>query len=137
MYGQFLMDRETRDFVCDRAQDRCEYCRIHQRYYTIRFHVEHIVARQHRGSDDESNLALACHFCNRHKGPNLTGIDPETGELTSLFDPRTKVWSDHFRAERGRIVGLTAVGRTTVYVLNMNDLERIRTRLELEPEVFS
>jgi hypothetical protein len=26
------------------------------------------VAQQHHGGNDESNLALACHFCNRHKG---------------------------------------------------------------------
>jgi hypothetical protein len=45
------------------------------------------VAQQHHGGSDEVNLALACHFCNRHKGPNLTGIDPTTGELTRLFNP--------------------------------------------------
>ena len=30
---------------------------------------------------DEDNLALACAHCNRHKGPNLAGFDPETGML--------------------------------------------------------
>ena len=28
------------------------------------------------------NLALACIDCNLHKGPNLTGIDPETNQVT-------------------------------------------------------
>jgi hypothetical protein len=131
-----MMDPATKGFVAERAGNRCEYCRMHQRHYVIRFHVEHIVPRQHRGSDDESNLALACHFCNRHKGPNLSGIDPETKQLTRLFNPRTDAWREHFRTERGHIVGLSAIGRTTVYVLNMNDPERIRTRFELEPEAF-
>jgi 5-methylcytosine-specific restriction endonuclease McrA len=27
------------------------------------------------------NLALACHRCNLRKGPNLTGIDPMSGEM--------------------------------------------------------
>jgi hypothetical protein len=30
------------------------------------------------GSDDPDNLALACHHCNLHKGPNLAGVDPRT-----------------------------------------------------------
>jgi hypothetical protein len=31
------------------------------------------------------NLAPACHRCNLHKGPNLTGIDPETGASPGFF----------------------------------------------------
>jgi hypothetical protein len=63
-------------------------------------------------------------------------MDPETGELTRLFTPRTDNWNHHFGIQAGRIVGLTPVGRTTVYVLNMNHPDRIRTRVELEPETF-
>jgi HNH endonuclease len=130
------MDAQIKARVRDRAGNRCEYCHIHQRHYLITFHVEHIVSLQHHGSDDESNLALACHFCNRHKGPNLSGIDPESGELTYLFNPRIDYWNDHFRINAGRIIGLTVVGRTTVYVLNMNRPDRVRVRVELEPETF-
>ena len=130
------MDAETRAYVRDRAGNRCEYCHIHQQHYIITFHVEHIVAQQHHGGNDESNLALACHFCNRHKGPNLAGMDPETGELTRLFNPRTDTWNQHFCIQAGLIIGLTPVGRTTVYVLNMNRPDRVRVRAELEPETF-
>jgi HNH endonuclease len=130
------MDAETKSRVRDRAGNRCEYCRIHQRHHLITFHVEHIVARQHHGSHDDFNLAFVCHFCNRHKGSNLAGLDPETGELTRLFNPRSDDWNSHFRLQAGRIVGLTPVGRTTVYVLNMNRPDRVRIRVELEPETF-
>jgi len=130
------MDAETRSYVCDRAGNRCEYCHIHQQHYIITFHVEHIVAQQHHGGNDVSNLVLACHFCNRLKGPNLAGMDPETGELTRLFNPRTDTWNHHFSIQAGRIIGFTPVGRTTVYVLNMNRPDRIRIRVELEPETF-
>jgi 5-methylcytosine-specific restriction endonuclease McrA len=119
-----------------RAGDRCEYCRIHQHHYLITFHIEHIVARQHGGSDNATNLALACHFCNRQKGPNLAGLDPDTGRLTRLFHPRTDVWSAHFQSHAGRRLGRTPVGRTTVRVLNMNQPDRVRLRVELEPEIF-
>ena len=130
------MNAETRSLVRVRAADRCEYCRIHQDHYIITFHVEHIVARQHHGSDEDSNLALASHYCNRYKGPNLSGIDPETGQLARLFHPRSDTWNHHFRCQFGRIIGLTPVGRTTVDVLNMNHPDRVRTRAELEPEMF-
>jgi len=130
------MDAETKSRVCDRAANRCEYCRIHQQPYLITFHVEHIVAQQHHGGNDESNLALACHVCTRHKGSNVAAMDSTTGELTRLFNPRTDPWNQHFRIQAGRIIGLTPVGRTTVYVLNMNRPDRVRVRLELEPETF-
>jgi 5-methylcytosine-specific restriction endonuclease McrA len=47
----------------------------------IPFHVEHIVSRQHGGSDDPNGLALACDRCNAYKGPNLTKY-LTTGSLT-------------------------------------------------------
>ena len=130
------MDATTKSRVRGRAGNRCEYCRIHQQHYIITFHVEHIVAQQHHGGSDEANLALACHFCNRHKGPNLAGMDSATGEPTRLFTPRTDTWNQHFRLQAGRIIGLTPVGRTTVYGLNMNRPDRVRIRIELEPETF-
>jgi hypothetical protein len=43
-----------------------------------------------------------------------------TGELTRLFHPRRDVWSDHFAWVGHELVGLTAIGRTTVIVLAMN-----------------
>ncbi len=127
------MDDETRGFVRQRAESRCEYCRVHQRYYPdFTFHIEHIVARQHRGTDDPVNLALACHLCNNKKGPNLSGIDPDTGAVTRLFNPRTEVWEDHFHLDTsGQIVGLTAIGRTTTYVLGMNAPIRMQIRREI------
>jgi hypothetical protein len=76
---------------------------------------------------------LACRHCNRHKGPNLTGIDSETGQITPLFHPRHEVWSNHFSRRGATIVGLTAVGRTSVRVLNMNAPGRVELRAELGP----
>jgi len=51
------------------------------------FPLEHIIARQHGGETNLDNLAWACHRCNRHKGPNLTGIDASTREIAPLFHP--------------------------------------------------
>jgi hypothetical protein len=125
------MNAATRDFVRMRADNRCEYCLLHQEYSDLTHHIEHIVARQHLGADTIDNLALACQRCNLHKGPNLAGFDPLTGELVQLFHPRRDRWSEHFQLEGVRLEALTAVGRATVAVLNMNDARRIELRSEL------
>jgi hypothetical protein len=126
------MDAATRSLVRERAGGRCEYCGLPQAAVPLAtFHVEHITARQHGGSDDLSNLALSCHHCNLHKGPNIAGFDPETGQLSTLFDPRQNSWPDHF-VLRGIIIdGRTPIGRTTVRVLAMNSAEQLETRFDL------
>jgi hypothetical protein len=125
------MDTATRDLVRRRASERCEYCRLHQADSELRHHVEHIIAKQHGGSDDPENLALACHRCNLRKGPNLTGIDPQTGQVARLFHPRRDRWSDHLTVEGVRIMGLGATGRATVRVLDLNDARRLELRAEI------
>ena len=118
-----------RDLVRVRAGDRCEYCRLHQDDDPFfRFHIEHIVARQHGGRTDETNLALSCHQCNLHKGPNLTGIDPVTSGVVPLYHPRQQNWSDHFEWRGVAVVGLTPTGRATVRVLSMNSRDRLELR---------
>src|SRR6266403_2304239 len=84
-----LIGEPLRQFVRERAGHRCEYCGMPQEaepFFT--YHVEHIVARRHGGGDNSENLAFACYHCNLHKGPNLSGIDQESGALVRLFNPR-------------------------------------------------
>jgi hypothetical protein len=121
----------TRALVRERANNRCEYCLLRQEYCDFTHHVEHILSKQHGGRDIAENLALACHRGNLRKGPNLTGIDPATGEIVPLFHPRRDRWSDHFVFQEMRIEGLTPIGRATVEVLAMNDPRRLELRSEL------
>jgi len=118
----------TARLVRQRAGECCEYCRLPQAVSALRFHIEHIVARQHGGSEDAENLALACPECNLRKGPNLSGIDPDTGETTTLFHPRRDSWHDHFVDIEGRISGISPAGRATVSLLGMNTTDRCRLR---------
>jgi hypothetical protein len=123
------MNAATRSQVCRRASFRCEYCGLHQDQSPLAaLHVEHILPRKHGGSDDLDNLALACIDCNLHKGTNVAGYDPVTGQLTELFHPRRQVWREHFERQGAMIVGTTAVGRTTVEVLQLNAEERLQLR---------
>jgi hypothetical protein len=129
------MDSVTRQLVRGRAGDRCEYCRLQQEHDPFYcFHVEHIVAKVHGGTDDPGNLALACHRCNEKKGTNLSGRDTQSGNTVRLFDPRRQRWSRHFRFEGPRIIGRTQTGRATVAVLAMNASDRVELRAELLAE---
>ena len=121
------MDVNTRLTVAARADYTCEYCRFREVDDVYLFHVEHIIALQHGGSSDLQNLAYSCQHYNLRKGPNLSGIDPLSGEIVRLFHPRQQAWTDHFRLHDGRIVGITA----TVQVLAMNALDRVALRLTL------
>src|SRR5436190_836519 len=119
------MDLALRNLIRSRAGNQCEYCRIHQdREPLYRYHIEHVIPRQHGGLTVDSNLALSCHHCNLHKGPNLTGIDAETNQITPLFNPRTQVWAEHFSLDGRTITGLSPTGRATVAVLAMNATRR-------------
>lgn len=126
------MDVALRQWVRDRAGERCEYCHLRQDHQPVcRFHLEHIIPRQHGGGDNEANLALACFHCNLRKGTNLTGIDPESRQVVRLFHPRKDRWQDHFQWRGIELVGLTAVGRTTIQVLKINAPRRLQLRASL------
>jgi|SRR5882724_9541966 len=125
------MDAAAIRFVRERAGESCEYCGLPQEFSGLRFHIEHIVARQHGGSDEINNLALACPECNLRKGTNLTGIDPQTGQVTPVFNPRQDRWPSHFVYIEASIAGKTPCGRTTVLLLQMNQPDRLRLRQHL------
>jgi hypothetical protein len=106
--------------VVSRAGNRCEYCQLSQVGQEATFHVDHVIPRAARGSTDADNLALACVSCSLRKWARQTAIDPESGEETPLFNPRTQAWADHFSWEGERIVPRTATGRATVAALVLN-----------------
>src|SRR6266446_2610761 len=122
------VDAGTRELVRRRASNRCEYCLLRQEHSRVTRHIEHIVAKQHGGRDDPDNLALACQRCNLQKSPNLTGIDPVSGQFQTLFHPRRDRWAEYFVLRGVRIEGLTPAGRATVDVLAMNDARRLELR---------
>src|SRR5436309_12248135 len=116
-----MMDEKLRALVRRRARYRCEYCGLPEAHApVVPLHLEHITARKHHGPTRASNLALACHHDNYHKGTDLVGIDPRTEKRVPLFNPRRHKWQHHFRWEGVILIGKTAIGRATVDVLAMN-----------------
>ncbi|MEO1389826.1 MAG: HNH endonuclease signature motif containing protein [Cyanobacteria bacterium J06634_6] len=79
-----------------------------------RLEIEHIIPLVKGGTNDESNLWLACPLCNGHKSSKVNAIDPETEETVPLFNPRTQIWRDHFRWSNNgtQVVGITPVDYT-------------------------
>lgn len=124
------LDRRVRD----RAKGVCEYCRLPQAAYRLRFQIDHIIAEQHRGKTQFGNLCLSCPRCNKNKGPNISGIDYKTRRLTPLFHPRRDRWADHFAWQGSRLRGLTPIGRVTIDVLGINQLDAVKVRRELKRE---
>src|SRR5438034_166346 len=122
------MDEELRQLVRNRAGDTCEYCHLQQRFDILPFQIDHVIASKHRGQTTADNLALSCYNDNVHKGPNIAGIDLATGEVTRLFHPRRDNWDEHFSWDGPELVGRTAIGRTTIDVLNINLPERLELR---------
>jgi hypothetical protein len=120
-----------RQTVAERAGHRCEYCLVQESDVLLSHQPDHIIARQHGGESTPENLAFACVHCNRNKGANIASIDPVSGELIPLFNPRLQVWAEHFSLEGAYIQPLTSVGRVTVRILKLNYSDRVRVRQTL------
>ena len=105
------------------AKNRCGYCLSPQHLVMARLEIEHIIPLSKGGSNDESNLWLACPLCNSHKASKIEAIDPITEQTVPLFNPRQQVWSDHFEWSKNgtKIIGKTPVGRATVSALYLSD----------------
>jgi len=130
------MDAELEKLVWERARRRCEYCRLPATLEWLHFQIDHIIALKHMGLTIGDNLALSCFHCNSYKGPNIAGIDPVSGRLVRLFNPRRDIWREHFELDGAILNGSTPRARATIQVLWINHprMIRLRTALLLENE---
>ena len=125
------VSEELRRLVAERARSRCEYCLLHEDDSFHPHQIDHIVSRKHGGATHESNLALACLRCNVWKGSDIASLDPLTGALVPLFNPRTQSWSDHFRIDGPILEPLTPEARATARLLRLNLDQRVVERRAL------
>lgn len=121
---------EKKRSVVERAQKRCEYCQCRSDHATETFAIEHVIPVSRGGNDEVTNLALACSGCNSRKYNKLEAVDPASGELVPLFNPRFQRWEEHFAWSKDytQIIGLTATGRATIVALQMNRQNVINIR---------
>lgn len=118
--------------VAGRAGHHCEYCHAPEAVFNFPFEIEHIRPQAEAGTDEESNLALACRSCNIFKSAHTSGFDEVTRAEVRLFHPRHDTWGDHFEvaAETGVVRGRTDVGRATITRLRMNREAQLNARLQ-------
>ena len=92
--------------------------------------IDHIIPVSLGGESISDNLCLAWRNCNSFKLAFVSGIDPETGDETALFNPRESRWDMHFAWTRNgtEIIGLTAIGRATIDRLRMNRADAVAAR---------
>lgn len=116
--------------VLDSSQHRCGYCHADANVLGAELEIDHIQPEATGGLTVEGNLWAICSACNRKKGAHERALDSLTGVAVRLFNPRTDNWHHHFRwdAYGTRIEPLTAVGRVTATILDLNSIRRVRSR---------
>lgn len=122
--------RQLRAQLGQQAQHCCGYCQTQEVVSGIPLTIEHIHPKTKGGNDEEENLWLACRLCNEAKGIQTEAIDPATGQITFLYNPRRQAWATHFAwsSDSTQIIGLTPIGRATIVALTLNDEFRCRAR---------
>ncbi len=113
--------------VIGRAESVCEYCLIHEDDTFFGCHVDHVISEKHGGLTQADDLALACTFCNLHKGSDIASLS-SAGVLTRFFNPRTDGWAQHFALADLVIEPLTAIGEVTARIFQFNSGDRIVER---------
>lgn len=64
---------KVRNRIFERCEGKCAYCHG-VLLYDQPFHIDHIVPLAKGGTNDESNLTLACPLCNSRKSANLVAV---------------------------------------------------------------
>jgi hypothetical protein len=109
---------------------RCGYCLTTEVNSGMPMTIDHIQPVSKEGLNTLENLCLACRTCNEYKSGTTEAIDPLTGKIVALFNPRQQKWKENFRwnNDASQVEGLTEIGRATVIALRMNNAVIVATR---------
>jgi hypothetical protein len=122
--------KSIREKVETRANKLCEYCLSPLEFSPDPFSIEHIHPLFLGGTNDLENLALACQGCNGPKSTKIEAFDLVSQTTAKFYNPRKDVWNEHFtwNEDFTEIVGLTAKGRVTIKILQLNRQRVINLR---------
>ena len=85
------ISKALRERVTRQARQRCGYCLTQEAIVGTPMELDHILPEALGGLTEEENLWLACSLCNDSKGDRVAGLDPATGEVVRIFNPRREV----------------------------------------------
>ncbi|MFM9947039.1 MAG: HNH endonuclease [Saprospiraceae bacterium] len=122
------VSKKNREYVAQRAEFRCEYCLMPEKFSLFTFHIDHIRSIKHGGSSSVQNLAYSCGFCNGNKGTDLGTFLDDDEALVRFFNPRKDIWQEHFEVIEGAIHERSRIGKATVIIFRFNDIERVLER---------
>jgi hypothetical protein len=94
----------------------------------ISFEIDHIVAQKHGGGNEIENLAYACPHCNQHKGTDIVTFVDNYNDVIRLFNPRIDDWHEHFETTKREVYSETKIGKATIKLLKINDVDLIILR---------
>lgn len=111
-----------KQFIEERAEHSCEYCKFPVTYSHDTFHIEHVIPFYLTQNNELDNLAFAFDGCNSNKWGRTEWLDIITNSKVPLFNPRQNLWQEHFEWHDTFtiIIGKTPIGRATIDLLKMN-----------------
>ncbi len=100
----------------------CEYCWLPSNFSSNSFQFDHIIPTSKGGLSVFENIARSCAGCNGYKQDKIHHFDPLTHQICRLYNPRQDKWLNHFQWIEDDLIidGKTAIGRTTVQLLQLN-----------------
>lgn len=127
------MNKSLRKRIKERAAYLCEYCLSPERFCAAYYDGDHVIPYSMGGKEEFDNSANACGGCNNNKSNAMHAIDPLSGQIVPLYNPRTDIWSEHFCWNDTYILirGISPIGRAPITKLKLNREEVVNLRTVL------
>ena len=124
------LSKKLKEKIRTQAKFRCGYCLRSETLTGMPMDFEHLKPLAVGGENIEENIWLSCRRCNEFKGIQILALDPKTNKMSSIFNPRTQNWNEHFywSSDGTEIIGKTSIGRATVSALKLNEEVIVITR---------
>ena len=122
------ISNKLREIVVKRAGHCCEYCRLPLEDSFFPYHIDHIISLKHGGQTVLNNLTLSCMLCNINKGSDIGTVLLPDRIFIRLYNPRIDKWNEHFEFSEAAIYAKTSVGKASIKVLKLNEVERVVER---------
>lgn len=111
------INASTRQFVRQRANFSCEYCRVHESDVGNELTIDHFQPRIEGGADTLDNLVYCCFSCNQCKRDYW----PKAAADPHLWNPRREPFSLHFlELDDGTLQPLSETGAFSLRLLHLN-----------------
>ena len=128
------MNRELARAIRQRADGKCEYCRIPQFAFPLPFQIDHIIAEQHGGQSVANNLVWRVRVATGIKALTLLDLIRSRAKSSVSFIRERISGASISNSNGALIVGKTSIGHVTVQVLSMNDYDLLLLRVQLIEE---